>query len=116
MDKIDEADETIRQEWQERLALTATEQEPGWEDQYKPGSFGCHELLDRATLLGDMLEAQVLGHPSCALREEWHRLASHAVEALRELSQKVGAEHLAPDGDTTTGEPEASAPGAISGR
>ena len=74
--------------------LVAADQEPGWEARYKPGSFGCHELLDRAQLLGDLAEAQLLGHPACALDAEYHRLASEAVEALRELYQRVGADHL----------------------
>lgn len=81
-------------EWQEHLAAIAAEQEPGWESRYAPGSFGCHELLDRVNLMGDLVEGQVLEHPSCALRAEWHQLAERAVEALRELYQRIGAEHL----------------------
>jgi len=46
-----------------------------------PGSlawaFGCHELLDRVMWVGDLVEGRVLGHPSCALEAEWHRLARH---------------------------------------
>lgn len=83
------------QEWQEHLARVAAEQELGWETRYEPGSFGCHELLDRVMLLGDIVEGQVLEHPSCALHAEWHHLAAQAVEALRELYQRIGAEHLA---------------------
>jgi hypothetical protein len=85
---------TAHQEWQERLAAVAAEQEPGWETRYRSGSFGCHELLDRVMLLGDLVEGQVLEHPSCALQAEWHHLATQAVEALRELYQRIGAEHL----------------------
>ena len=92
------------QEWQEHLAAVAAEQEPDWETRYEPGSFGCHELLDRVMLLGDLLEGQVLEHPACALKEEWHHLASRAVEALRELYQRIGAEHLSvEDADRTKG-------------
>ena len=81
------------QEWQEHLAALAAEQEPGWETRYEPGSFGCHELLDRVMLLGDLVEGQVLEHPACALQAEWYHLAAQAVEALRELYQRIGAEH-----------------------
>ena len=89
------AEPVAQQEWQEHLAEVAAEQEPGWEVRYAPGSFGCHELLDRVNLLGDLLEGQVLEHPSCALHPEWYHLAARAAEALRELYQRIGAEHLA---------------------
>jgi hypothetical protein len=32
--------------------------------QYEPGSYGCHELLDRTNLVGDMAEEYVLNHPA----------------------------------------------------
>ena len=99
MDKV--AESSAHREWQDHLMAVAAEQEPGWETRYGPGSFGCHELLDRVNLLGDLVEGQVLDHPSCALEAEWHRLATRAVEALRELYQRIGADHLAEDADGT---------------
>ncbi len=96
MDQV--ADSTARQELREQFEAVGAEQGPGWEDRYRPGSFGCHEFLDRVNLLGDLVEGQVLGHPACALRAEWYELAARAAEALRELYQRVGSEHLA-DGD-----------------
>ena len=92
MDKV--AESAGHREWQEHLTAVAAEQEPDWEARYAPGSFGCHELLDRVNLLGDLVEGQVLEHPSCALQAEWYHLAAQAVEALRELYQRIGAEHL----------------------
>jgi hypothetical protein len=80
---------------QSQLADLAAENEPGWESQFQPGAFGCHELLDRTSLLGDLVESQLLEHPACVLNPKWHQLALNAVEALRELYQQVGAEHLA---------------------
>ena len=67
---------------------------PEWEAQYRPGSFGCHELLDRTCLLADQLEKSILSHPSCIQNAEWYALATSAVDSLRELYQRVGAEHL----------------------
>ena len=99
MDKV--AESTAHREWQDHLTAVAAEQEPGWETRYGPGSFGCHELLDRVNLLGDLVAGQVLEHPSCALEAEWHHLATRAVEALRELYQRIGADHLAEDADGT---------------
>jgi hypothetical protein len=65
-----------------------------WESQYQPGSFGCHELLDRTCLLAEQVEKTILSHPSCIRNPEWYALASKAVENLRELYQRVGADHL----------------------
>lgn len=72
----------------------ASDYGPAWRETYKPGSFGCHELLDRTSLIGDMVEEHVLGHPACVANPEWHALAERAVEALRELYQRVGQDHL----------------------
>jgi hypothetical protein len=103
---VDEtADPVAHREWQEHLAEVAAEQEPGWEARNAPGSFGCHELLDRVSLLGDVVEGQILGHPACALRPEWYHLAARATEALRELYQRVGSEHLSAE---DTAEPDAA--------
>lgn len=92
-----------QEEWLEQLSALASELEPGWESQYGPGSFGCHELLDRVHLLGDMVEGQVLNHPACALHPEWYQLACKATETLRELYQVVGERHLAQSGAGTQG-------------
>ena len=68
-----------------------------WAEEYRPGSAGCHELLDRTALLTDLLERHVLGHPACVARPEWYLLAEQAAAALRELYQQVAAEHMAED-------------------
>jgi hypothetical protein len=65
---------------------------PDWSDPFKPGSFGCHELLDRTNLLADTLEQFVLSHPACLLNRDWYALADQAVSALRGLYQRVGVE------------------------
>ena len=77
-----------------RLEELTSEREPDWEVRYQPGSFGCHELLDRTCLLADQIEKTVLTHPSCIRDPDWYALASRAVESLRELYQRVGAVHL----------------------
>jgi hypothetical protein len=72
---------------------------PHWAEQFKPGSFGCHELLDRTLMAAELVEQYVLSHPSCVQNREWFVLAEQAVSALQELYQRVGAEHL---DDTST--------------
>ncbi len=60
----------------------------------EPGSFGCHELLDRTSILADQIDSQVLSHPACIQNSEWFALAHQAMTALHDLYQAVGAEHL----------------------
>jgi hypothetical protein len=71
-----------------------------WTDDYRPGSFGCHELLDRTALLADLLQKQLLDHPACVANPAWYRLAEQAASALHQLYQQIGAEHLGADGPT----------------
>jgi len=65
-----------------------------WDDASKAGSLGCHELLDRTSLLMNNLDEYVLAHPACLRNKEWFALAHQAVDALNQLYQKVGAEHI----------------------
>ena len=67
---------------------------PHWAEPYTPGSFGCHELLDRTALVVDIVERYVLTHPACIQHREWFALAEQAVVALGELYQRIGEAHL----------------------
>jgi hypothetical protein len=71
-----------------------TEQGADWAEQYRPGSFGCHELLDRTALIAETVEQYLLSHPACVQNEEWFALAERALSALHELYQRVGERHL----------------------
>jgi hypothetical protein len=62
--------------------------------EFAPGSFGCHELLDRTALMMHVLEEQVVEHPACFQRPEWFSLAYRAVGLLNQLYQEIGSEHL----------------------
>lgn len=66
---------------------------PDWASAYLPGSYGCHELLDRVALLSQQVEINLLCHPACIVNPSWYLLAEQAA-ALRDLYQQVGAEHL----------------------
>ena len=74
---------------------------PNWAEQYAPGTFGCHELLDRSIQAAETVEQYVLSHPACAQNPEWYALAEQAVAALNELYQRIGASHLAEESDST---------------
>lgn len=85
----------IEQERREEADSFAADAGEGWAEDCRPGSSGCHELLDRTSLLADMLERHVVSHPACVANPDWYRLARQAAEHLHELYQQVGAEHLA---------------------
>ena len=87
----------IESDREERIADLVEESGPDWADAYRPGSIGCHELLDGVSLLMDMADRFVVDHPACLARREWYLLADRAAETLRELYQQVGAEHLGAD-------------------
>ncbi len=89
----------MEQERQQRIDELTAEHGPQWPEQYKPGSFGCHELLDRTSLAANLVEQYVLSHPACAQNRDWFALAEQAVAALRELYQRVGEEHLDCEGN-----------------
>jgi hypothetical protein len=77
-----------------RLGELVAAQGPGWEDLYRPGTFGCHELLDKTSVAASIVEQFVLSHPSCVRDPEWFALAERAAAALGELYQRVGEAHL----------------------
>lgn len=67
---------------------------PEWEKTHQPGSVSCHELLDRTALLADNVEKFIVSHPACVRNKEWFALAERAANALHQLYQRVGTEHL----------------------
>jgi hypothetical protein len=82
------------QERLERIDELKVAQGSNWAAQFKPGSFGCHELLDRTNLAADIVEEYVLSHPACIRDREWYALADKAVTALRDLYQRIGAKDV----------------------
>src|SRR4051794_11319077 len=85
---------------QDRLRLVGeltAESGPNWAEAYRPGSSGCHELLDRTSLLADLLEKHLLSHPACVANAGWYALAEQAAAALQELYQQVGPCISAPE-------------------
>jgi hypothetical protein len=95
---VSTAGETQHDAEAERLRLAnelASDTGPGWAEGFRPGTPGCHELMDRAAVLSDMLERHLLTHPACVAEPEWFALAEQAASALRELYQRIGEAHLA---------------------
>lgn len=84
----------MERERQDLVTELTADHGPQWIEQYKPGSFGCHELLDRTACTVDMVERYVLNHPACVQNKEWFEIAERAASALRDLYQRVGEQHL----------------------
>ncbi len=92
--------ETLRasEKDRERLELLAGALDSdATEEDFAPGTLGCHELLDRTSLVLKLLEESIRTHPSCLLKPEWFELADRASQALADLYQRVGSEHLSVD-------------------
>jgi hypothetical protein len=85
---------TPEEERQQDLAELVADQGADWMEHFKPGSFGCHELLDRTSVLADLVITRVRSHPACIQDPEWYALADQAADALSKLYQSVGAKHI----------------------
>ena len=88
--KVHEAEEERR----ELIEQLVADEGPDWAGQYAPGSFGCHELLDRTAQIMDSVDRYLTSHPACLANPEWFALAHSSFSALFDLYQKVGAAHL----------------------
>jgi hypothetical protein len=89
-----EATQLIDSQRQERLRALESEEGTARLEEFQPGTFGCHELLDRTILLAEQVENTLLSHPACIQNREWYELASEASAALHELYQRISSEHL----------------------
>ena len=79
----------------EKLAADfAAEEGKDWAEPFRPGTFGCHELLDRTAMFAQLVEVQIQSHPACVANTEWFATAERAVAALNHLYQQIGAEHM----------------------
>lgn len=61
---------------------------------FAPGTLGCHEALHAASIALDLVERQVLDHPSVVFQKEWYALAVAAHQSLFDLYQLIGGAHI----------------------
>ena len=64
---------------------------------YGPGTFGCHEALHSASLIMEMIDRDLCGHPAIQADLGWLRLANEARKTLFGLYQFIGEVHLKDD-------------------
>lgn len=68
-------EETAIEVRRQELYQELDDADAGWKDQYIPGTFGCHELLDRTAFLADSVEQLLHDHPACVQNPEWFACA-----------------------------------------
>jgi hypothetical protein len=61
---------------------------------FGPGSLGCHEALHMAAYLTGAVDEELCEHPAIKANPVWAALARKAVEAMADLYQAIGKEHL----------------------
>lgn len=64
------------------------------DDNFAPGSFGCHEALHMACFLAEAVDEQLCEHPAVSANQEWFQLAVKAKQALSDLYNQIGKAHL----------------------
>lgn len=68
-------------------------------EQFKPGSFGCHEALHMASVLAEMVDERLCEHPAIQGNAIWLATAKEAAALLFDLYQMIGAAHLGEEGE-----------------
>lgn len=94
--------EEVEQQRLDSLADIAEERETSVDELVgynRPGSFGCHEVLQMASVFSDSVDRHLCEHPAILADPNWYRLAHEAQLALWNLYQAIGEKHLNSDGD-----------------
>jgi hypothetical protein len=64
------------------------------DDDFLPGSYGCHEALHMAAYLANAVQEELVEHLAVTQKQEWVQLALRAQQALSDLYQQIGRVHL----------------------
>lgn len=64
-----------------------------FEETFKPGSFGFHELIDRASIMANIWD-YVAEHPSCISDPDLYKDAQEIQMAIADFYQKAALKHL----------------------
>jgi hypothetical protein len=62
---------------------------------YSPGTYGCHELLDRCCLISEIV-GEFSDHPGMDAHPDWKAKVESAANILCMLYQEIGSVHLQP--------------------
>lgn len=60
----------------------------------QPGTYDCHEALDRASIIMNLLDTQLLEHSAIIANPAWFKLVHDAHTHIFNLYQLIGAVHL----------------------
>lgn len=64
------------------------------DDNFKPGSYACHEALHMADVILSMIYDHLVDAPAISNNEEWSKLAMNARSAVDKLYQAIASEHF----------------------
>ena len=73
-------------EWQKKSDAEA--------DGFKPGTLGCHEALHMASYFAGAVDEELCEHPAIKRNPKWLALATKAADALGDLYNAIGRDHL----------------------
>lgn len=62
-------------------------------ERFKPGSYGCHEAIDRCDTVIDLIEDRLLSHPSIYLNQELYRKMRIAQQFLTDCYEELFTIH-----------------------
>jgi hypothetical protein len=68
--------------------------DPDPPDGYGPGSFSCHEALDRVALLERLIDNELGEHPAIKANPAWLIRVETVCTELAKLYQEIGSVHL----------------------
>lgn len=63
-------------------------------ESFAPGTYGCHEALQMASVFEGMVSGRLCEHPAILANPGWFKMASDAQTMLFNLYQAIGALHL----------------------
>ena len=92
----EEAEESRLESLEEFKESWETDEE-GLKGRFGPGTFGRHEVTDRAAIIVDNIAAYVLGSGPCALDSDLNFAAQKAFDAMFDFYQKCACEDIDAD-------------------
>lgn len=98
-DATKEEAEESRLESLEELKESWETDEEGLIERFGPGTFGRHEVTDRAAIFVDNIAAYILGSGPCALDSDLNYAAQQAFDAMYDFYQKCACEDIEADDD-----------------
>lgn len=72
----------------------ATILEDAEDENIEPDAFHYHEIMDRLTLINDLVERQIIDHPVCYKHADFKKMMDDIVSKLADAYIKIGTIHF----------------------